>query len=111
MGLLLVGVVLAVAGCGGAGDKGGDGGQADGTNLKANLDKLPAADRKLAEAQKLCPVSGERLGSMGVPVKVEVEGEPVFLCCASCRKEARDNPKETLARARKLRTESAGTSR
>ena len=36
-------------------------------------------------AQKICPVSGQLLGSMGQPVKVQVgESETAFLCCNAC---------------------------
>src|SRR5262249_42757596 len=56
--------------------------------IKAEIDKLPAADRALALAQRFCAVwEKNRLGSMGVPAKVMVQGQPVFLCCASCREE------------------------
>ncbi len=41
--------------------------------------KAPS-DAELSKAQGSCPVSGKALGSMGAPVKVLVEGEPVFLC-------------------------------
>jgi len=49
------------------------------------LAKLPEEDRKIAEAQKTCPIGKDRLGSMGVPVKVDVDGKPVFICCEGCR--------------------------
>jgi hypothetical protein len=71
--------------------------------IAASLDKLPDEDRALAEAQRFCPViEKNRLGSMGVPAKVIIDGEPVFLCCASCREKAVKNPQETLAKAREL---------
>src|SRR5262245_2079683 len=62
----------------------------------AKLAKLSVADRKLAEAQKTCPASGEPLGSMGVPPKLTLNGEVVFVCCASCVKEAEKDPDATL---------------
>lgn len=73
--------------------------------IQANLDKLPAGDRPLARAQKYCPVTNERLGdpTMGVPVKVTVKGQPVFLCCAGCEGEVRDHPDRTLAKVEKLK--------
>src|SRR4051812_32238730 len=50
--------------------------------IRESLAKLSAEDRKLAEAQKWCAIEDEsRLGSMGVPMKILVKGEPVFLCC------------------------------
>ena len=44
-----------------------------------------------------------RLGSMGPPVKIMVEGEPVLLCCEGCEQAAKDDPKSTLAKLRELR--------
>src|SRR5207302_8986431 len=62
--------------------------------VKANLAKLGEEDRRLAEAQKYCPVEqGNLLGSMGKPVKLVLQGQPVFLCCASCEDEAKANPR------------------
>jgi Cu(I)/Ag(I) efflux system membrane fusion protein len=71
--------------------------------ISASLAKLSEADRKLAEAQGMCIVMDESpLGSMGAPLKLMVEGRPVFICCEGCREEALKNPKETLAKAAKL---------
>ncbi len=63
---------------------------------KAALDKLSPDDRKLAVEQKTCPVTGEPLGSMGVPPKLTLKGQTVFLCCASCKKKAEADPDKTL---------------
>jgi hypothetical protein len=72
--------------------------------IKAALAKLSEADRKLAEAQRYCPAEPEnRLGSMGTPVKLEVGGKPVFLCCAGCKEHALADPKATLAEVEKLK--------
>lgn len=66
--------------------------------ISETLAKLSSEDRKLAEEQKFCAVmKHERLGGMGVPVKLEVKGEPVFVCCSGCKKKALSNPEETLA--------------
>jgi Cu(I)/Ag(I) efflux system membrane fusion protein len=65
--------------------------------VKAELAKLGAEDRRLAEQQKFCPViQTNRLGSMGPPFKVQIDGRPVFLCCAGCEEKARANPEKTL---------------
>jgi len=65
--------------------------------IRASLAKLPPADKKAAEAQRLCPVRGDSLlGSMGVPVKVTLNGTPVFLCCKACMAEAQKDPDKTL---------------
>ena len=66
--------------------------------IRENLAKLSPEDRAAAEKQKTCPVSGARLGSMGVPLKVTVEGQTVFLCCGGCEHELRQNPQKYLAK-------------
>ena len=58
--------------------------------------KLPKSDQEIARAQKVCPVTGQLLGSMGVPIKVMVKGQPVFLCCAGCKSETDHNPDAVL---------------
>lgn len=35
-------------------------------------------------AQGICPVSGEKLGSMGDPIKVRMGEQDIFLCCKGC---------------------------
>jgi Cu(I)/Ag(I) efflux system membrane fusion protein len=70
------------------------------------IKKLSPDDQMLALKQKSCPVTGEPLGSMGMPVKVIVEGHPVFLCCAGCEMEAQEHAEETLAKVAKLQGES-----
>jgi RND family efflux transporter MFP subunit len=72
--------------------------------VMASLAALSSKDRMLAEAQKFCAViTSNRLGEMGLPVKVELEGQPVFLCCAGCKQKALDNPHATVAKAAELR--------
>ena len=71
--------------------------------INAALSKLSPADRKLAEAQKFCAVEdGSRLGSMGTPAKIMLEGKPVFLCCEGCDEAARQEPAKTLAKVKQL---------
>jgi hypothetical protein len=85
--------------------------QDDDAKIKANLAKLSAADRKLAEAQKWCVIEDEnRLGSMGVPLKILVKNQPVFLCCKGCTKEALAEPDKTLAKVKELKTKAAKSS-
>jgi len=73
--------------------------------VSAALNKLSAADRPLAEAQKFCAVMNhQRLGSMGTPIKFEIKGEPVFVCCAGCKSKALKNPDETLAKVATLKS-------
>ncbi|TWU39459.1 hypothetical protein [Novipirellula artificiosorum] len=57
---------------------------------------VPANELQLATAaisrQKICPVSGKPLGSMGDPVAVDVNGQQVFVCCAGCVAAVKSNP-------------------
>ena len=55
--------------------------------IRKALEPLSEEDRKLAEAQVICPVTEVRLGSMGMgtPIKLEIEGRTVFICCEGCR--------------------------
>ena len=49
------------------------------------LAKLSAADRAAAEKQKFCALLPKsELGSMGKPIKLVRDGQPIFLCCESC---------------------------
>jgi hypothetical protein len=65
------------------------------THEEAEVDeafaKLSPEDREAAIAQKMCPVSDQALGSMGAPIKVIVEGQEVFVCCAGCVEELKNN--------------------
>jgi Cu(I)/Ag(I) efflux system membrane fusion protein len=76
------------------------------SKVEASLAKLSPDDRRLAESQKSCPVLGTQLGAMGPPVKVMLEGQPVFLCCSGCKQKAQDNPKEILAKVAELKAKS-----
>lgn len=70
--------------------------------IAANLAKLSEADRALAEKQKICPVSEEPLGEMGVPIKVTVkdgdQDKEVFICCKGCEKPVKEDPAKYLAK-------------
>jgi hypothetical protein len=72
------------------------------TTEKADMNEafaeLSEVDRKAAEAQKTCPVSGQPLGSMGTPIKVTVEGQDVFVCCEGCIDELKSNFAEYKAK-------------
>ncbi len=66
--------------------------------------KLNPADRALVEAQEWCVVStDERLGAMGAPIKLDIKGQPVFVCCNGCRRKAEANPDKTLAKVEELK--------
>lgn len=68
--------------------------------------QLSPEDRQEAEAQKFCAVmKSSPLGSMGTPLKLDVKGQPVFVCCAGCKSKALKNPDATLATVAKLKAE------
>jgi len=67
-------------------------------DVVAGLSKLSDADREAALQQKVCPVTGKQLGSMGAPRKVTVNGQDVFLCCDGCESEIKSKPDEYLAK-------------
>ncbi len=73
-------MILVVALVLGAGQvvSGQDRSQAE--ELQVKRDQLRIA------VQEICPISGERLGSMGAPLKVKVGKENLFLCCQGCLK-------------------------
>jgi hypothetical protein len=52
----------------------------------------------LAKNQALCPVTRKRLGSMGPPVAVTVEGRVVLVCCDGCVEPLRASPAKYLAK-------------
>ncbi len=82
--------------------------ESDEAEIKANLAKLSPEDRALAEKQKYCVIeSDNRLGSMGVPIKVMVKGEPVFICCKGCKSDVEKDPDGTLKKVKELREKNA----
>ena len=83
-----------------------DHGDAD---VAAAMAKLSPEDRKEAEAQKFCVVMGDNLlGSMGTPLKLDVKGQPVFVCCSGCKSKALKNPEQTLAAVAKMKADNSG---
>jgi hypothetical protein len=114
--LFALALPLLLAGCGGTHDRE----HADATpkaparpaksegEVEADIEKslalLKPEDRKLAEAQRFCVFEEEnRLGSMGPPVKVMIQGKPVFFCCGSCKKKSGGKDEKLLAKAEELK--------
>jgi hypothetical protein len=76
--------------------------------IRAERDKLSPEDRKLVDAQELCPIQEERLGAMGKPLKVTVKDkdgkeQAVFVCCKGCVKDVEKNPEKALAKVAELK--------
>lgn len=103
-------VVFAVAGCGrpsapprvAAPATVTDG---EGESVRAERAKLSPEDRALVDSQEWCVISSdERLGSMGPPLKLDIKGQPVFVCCKGCRKKAEADPDKTLKKVEQLKS-------
>lgn len=76
---------------------------ADQVKIRAMMDKLSPEDRKLAEAQVYCAIDQDSaLGAMGPILKVNVKGQPVFVCCKGCEAEAKAHPDEALLQFQQL---------
>lgn len=73
-------------------------GELDEQALHQSLSGFSEADRQAVLRQKVCPVGNLPLGSMGPPVRVEIQGRPVFLCCEACRGPLQDDPGKYLPR-------------
>jgi membrane fusion protein, copper/silver efflux system len=50
------------------------------------------------DEEAICPVTGFKLGSMGRPVAVDIEGQSVSVCCEACVPKLRAAPAQYLAR-------------
>jgi YHS domain-containing protein len=100
----MLSAMLAVGGCGSASNPAAQppaAAAAKADALPAGLADLSAADRATALAQRVCPVSGELLGSMGKPFKVTVKGRTFFLCCDGCQDDLNKDPDKYLAKLEK----------
>ncbi|MSR55298.1 MAG: hypothetical protein EXS09_18730 [Gemmataceae bacterium] len=111
--LLFVAVAIIASGCNevkpstappGEPTKSGD------ASVQTNLGKLSAEDRKIAVSQKNCPITDEALGTMGVPIKLMINDQPVFICCKSCEKSAKKDLDKTLQKVGELKAQ-AGKSK
>ena len=69
--------------------------------IESALAELSPADADAARQQQTCPVSGELLGSMGAPQKVIVKEHDVWICCAACEGELKENADEYLSQLNK----------
>ncbi|MGA2033625.1 MAG: efflux RND transporter permease subunit [Thermoguttaceae bacterium] len=64
------------------------------------LDDLSPADRTAAEIQRVCPVSGKLLGSLGKPCRIEVERRTVFLADETMLETFRKDPQAYVKKIR-----------
>ena len=54
------------------------------------------SEPRTAQDQKNCPVTAAKLGSMGDPVSVQVEGRKIWTCCAACPPKLKAEPARYL---------------
>ena len=57
-----------------------------GVGQVARAEELSNRDQLRIAVQGICPVTGERLGEHGAPIKVKAGEETVFFCCEGCLK-------------------------
>ncbi len=68
------------------------------TNKATPKHQLSPEDQKLADEQRICPVTELALDSMGGPVAVMVSGRKIFVCCAGCTQRLKSEPGKYLAK-------------
>lgn len=68
------------------------------TTPKKSAQPLSEADLALVKQQRICPVTGAPLGSMGTPVFAMVQGRKVFMCCRGCESGLLADPDKYLAK-------------
>jgi hypothetical protein len=86
-----------------------EGGRTKSAKIRAALARLSPEDRRLAEEQVYCPETEQPLGAMGVPVKVTVNGQTVFVCCQSCVDDAKSHGDQLLHKIAELKAKANGT--
>jgi RND family efflux transporter MFP subunit len=66
--------------------------------IEESFAPLSPEDRKLSEEQVICPVTEVRLGTMGMgtPIRVDVNGTPIMICCEGCRKGLLKEPEKNF---------------
>ncbi|MBL4884564.1 MAG: hypothetical protein JKY95_08535 [Planctomycetaceae bacterium] len=82
-------------------DHGNHDGKSDMEMMKENLAKLSPEDAASAEKQHICPVTGEMLGTMGLPIKVTVKDQDVWVCCDHCVDKLKTDPEKYIAKLKK----------
>ena len=73
--------------------------------IEESFAPLSVADQILAREQIICPVTEIRLGTMGMgtPIKVEINGTVVMICCEGCRTRLLGKPEQYLEVLRKYK--------
>jgi YHS domain-containing protein len=59
---------------------------------------IDESDKAGIARQRVCPVTGAELGSMGDPIKVLIDGQPLYLCCRGCLAKVKKDPNTYLSK-------------
>jgi len=113
---ILLLVAVGISGCmdkpSSTGESGGTSERASSAGAKPNETddvaveraKLSPGDRALVEAQEWCVISADsKLGSMGSPIKLDIKGQAIFVCCKGCKGSAERDPDKTLTKVEELK--------
>ena len=73
--------------------------------MLVEIRKLPKDLAARAIEQAFCPIAESRLGSMGVPIEIKVDGKSVFACCKGCRETWVNEPAKSFRRLAELQAE------
>jgi hypothetical protein len=68
--------------------------------------ELTREDLQESIKQKFCPVTDERIGSMGRPIKAVADGRHFYLCCPTCEDDAQERFDELFD---KVQSQTPGT--
>jgi YHS domain-containing protein len=63
-----------------------------------SVETATAADEAAIRAQSVCPVSGQRLGGMGTPLRVTINGQTLYVCCKGCVARVEKDPAKYFAK-------------
>ena len=74
-------------------------------------DQKPAQSQSGKQATNtVCPVSGDKVGSIGKPVYIEYQGKKVALCCKDCVKDFHRDPAKFVGLAEKNQVQKGAAS-
>jgi hypothetical protein len=71
--------------------------------LPVTLAALSESDRTGIARQRVCPVTGAPLGSMGDPIKVLIDDRSLYLCCQGCVAKVKNAPETYTPKVSQLR--------
>lgn len=65
-----------------------------------SVSQATSADQVAIRAQGHCPVMNQALGGHGAPIKITIDGQPLFVCCKGCIRKVEQNPDLYLAKVK-----------